>query len=51
MPGFLSALTDRGLDEQMAAVDQAAQQARESGQPSCPVDGRSHQMIPPEVTA
>jgi hypothetical protein len=32
MPGFLSALTDRGLDEQMAAVDQAAQQARESGQ-------------------
>lgn len=32
MPGFLSALTGRGLDEQMSAVDQAALQARESGQ-------------------
>jgi hypothetical protein len=31
---FLSTLTDRGLDEQMAAVDRAALQDRESGRPA-----------------
>jgi len=48
---FLSALTNRGLDEQMAAVDEAALQARESGQTASDGLLRDGDACADEVTA